>query len=247
MGRLKNWAYRPFERQRNKGLTVPDYFVSALLGDTLTSPSAPTKKLTKAGGGQVYTTAPVRRVAIDNGYWADLMTRDQAAIDYTDVWLWDWDVLLTGPATIIQRRVPTGLAWHIDNMYFFVNAIGGIGGLGTILLPPTAVADWLILRVFVSSSQLKYAAWENLLNDQADPKVSFPFLNDRIGPRQAKFGVTLYEGEVIRAYIQTRQQPNPLPPEPPPYPIRNVGFRFMGIEGPKAELDDYLRWKRWKQ
>jgi hypothetical protein len=242
MGRLKDWAYRPFHRQRGLGLAVPDYYISSLVDDTFT---IPTSVPLNSGGSKPYIPAPVQRVAIDNGYWSQLMPRDQVALDVTDVWQWDWDTILTGPVTILQRKVPNGLAWHLDNMYFFANAIGGVGGIGNILLPPAALSYWIILRVFVSSSQLKYESWENILVNMADPKVSFPFLNDRIGPREANFGVTLYEGEFIRAYLQTRRLPAPLPPEPPPYPLRSIGFRFMGIEGSKAMVDDYLRRKRW--
>lgn len=242
MGRLKDWAFKPFDKSRYKGVTVPDYVEDLSgFGPPAVTVSRPGNALQK----QKYSTGAAQKVVIDNGFWAGLMPRSQPAIDYTDIWEWDWDTLISGPVTVVERRVPYGLAWHIDNMYFFVNAIGGVGGIGTIMLPPAAVADWLIIRVFVSSSQLKYEAWEGLLNQFADPKVSFPFLNDRIGPREAKFGVTLYEGETIRATVQTRLQPNPLPPEPPPYAIRGVGFRFMGIEAPKLEMDDYLQRKKW--
>jgi hypothetical protein len=245
MGRLQDMMLRPFERARYRGTIVPDYVSATLLDEVMRSPGGPPPK---AGGGRAYVSnAPrdVKKVAIDNGFWAQLMPRDQSVIDVTDEWPYDPDTLDTGPATIITRRVPRGQAWHIDNMYFFARALGGVGG--TILLGPADLAEYFLFRVFVSSSQLSYDSWEHIVGgpgDGTNPKASFPFLNDRIGSREAKFGVTLFEGEVIRALVQERTNIAGFPPNP--FALVSVGFRYMGVMAAKATIEDYLRLKKWE-
>lgn len=243
-GRLQNLLFRPFERARFRGVKVPDYVTTALLDSELKLPPGPPPK---AGGGRAYEVhkpSKVQPVAIDNGFWAQLMPRDQSVIDFTDEWPFDQDVISTGPATIISRRVPAGQAWYIDNLYFFSRALGGVGN--TLLLDPAALSQYYQFRVFTSSSQLRYEAWENIYGNPlgTNPKTSFPFLNDRIGPREAKFGVTLFEGERIQATVLARSNVVVFPPNP--YALISIGFRFMGLSASKAAIDDYLRRKKWE-
>lgn len=251
MGRLKDWVYRPFARQRFKGVTVPDYVAAAYLGDSFDVPApviespktsihSPLPLIKPAGGGRPYVSNQTKKVNIDNGFWADLMPRDQSAIDFTDAVVFDYNTLLNGPVTVMKRRVPRGRAWHVDNMYFFALALGGI--TGTFPLGPTDLWDFLALRLFINSSQLEYESWRDYFRvlQLPVPLASFPMLNDRVGNREAKFGVTLYEGESIRATIELRQTVFP-----PVVPIQTVHFRFMGLEASKANMDDYLRRKKW--
>lgn len=230
-GRLKRLAYKPFDKQRYQGLTVPDYIIEEELA------AAAVRRPKPAGSGKEYKVSGptlAKNVNIDNGYFSPLMPRYQTAIDHTDDWLYDADDVAAGQITIMSRRVPDGLAWHIDNLYFFATALGG--PFGVYLLDSGDLINYFTLRVFTSSSQLSYTAWERLA---PLPITSFPFLNDRIGPREAKFGLTLYEGEIIRATIDSRQAGIPIPA------LRSIGFRFMGIEGPKNDLQDYLELKQW--
>jgi hypothetical protein len=121
-------------------------------------------------------------------------------------------------------------------------ALGGIGA-GTYLVNPVALFNSLVFTVFVNSSQLAYTAYPTS-GFGANTVTSFPFLNDRIGPREAKFGVTLFGGELIRAEARARIDAfgnTNVPTEA----ITTLGFRFMGISGSRAMMEDYLRLKRW--
>lgn len=229
MGRLKDLLYSPYQGQRYKGVTVPelDWVTAGLTGDFITARTTPS----------LITPVPtVEKVAVDNGYYAQLMQRQMGAIDITDQWTWDPDTLSTGPVTILSKVVPDGLAWHIDNMYFFASALGG--PLGTVLLGPAVFNLVLLMKVATSSSQLNYENSARLF--PALPKSSFPFLNDRIGPREGKFGITLYGGEYIRATVEQA-----VAGVLPAAAVSTIGFRIMGIEAAKNDMQDYLELKRW--
>jgi hypothetical protein len=244
MGRLWDIATRPFNRERYKGTVIPDYVTQVLLGDALSlrptpSPSAPQVQLTTSPR----LTQTTRKVAVDNGFWSPLMPADQVAIDYTEEVPYSWALLATrGLVTVFQRRVPYGMAWYVDNFYFFARSLGGVGN--PVLLPPAALMGSILMRVFTSKSQLSYGTISSDTVGLIPQEASVPFLNDRIGPREAKFGITLFGGDVIRAYIQTASRPNVVP-VPPPFPITTIGFRMMGLQGAKNDIEDYLRWKKW--
>jgi hypothetical protein len=228
MGRLRDKLRNPFERRRQKGELIADHVAPCLEPMPLTREVRPR-----------YTqpTLPPKPVHIDNGYWSQLMSRRHSAIDYSEVKAVDYDLLATGPILITSRRVPSGQAWYIDNLYFFARALGGFG---TVLLPPEALMDYFVFTVSTPSSQMEYQSWRNLIQVNVDPVTSFPFLNDRIGPREAKFGITLYEGEYIQALYQLRVKSLA---DVIPYALKDIGFRFMGIQAAKEEIEAYLEEK----
>jgi hypothetical protein len=173
------------------------------------------------------------------------MPRDLSIIDYTEE-ISVPDVAAsfqTGPVTVLKRVVPSGLGWHIDNFYFFARAMGGWydpDGGGGVIVGPEALQAYFLFQVFTSSSQLNYEAYPET-QPVVVQKTTMPFLNDRIGPREAKFGITLFEGERIQATVRVRGLPN-FQPSPA---LLAIGFRIMGIEAPKADVEDYLRLKKW--
>jgi len=239
MSRLWDIASRPFNQLRYRGDVIPDYVVAARIGDVLATTPKP---IAVAAHVSPIDTTPAKKVVVDNGYFAQLMLRDQTVIDYTDEQNFDWPVLAAGGTIqILSRTVPEGRAWHIDNLYFFARALGGVGG--SILLGPDALIENVVLTVFVSSSQLGYEAY-NSEYWGVNALTSFPFLNDRIGPREAKFGITLFGGEVIRAKVRARIG-NGGGTNPPTYAVMKIGFRCMGVQGSRAEMEDYLSLKRW--
>lgn len=237
MSRLWEIASRPFDQFRYRGDAIPDYVISTYIGDVLTT----TPKPIALNPQPVEAPSPKVTVNIDNGYWAGLMPRDQTVIDFTDEQFFDWATLAAGGTQIlIDKTVPQGRAWHIDNMYFFAKALGGAGEF---LLGPEDLSSSLIFTVFTSSSQLGYEAYATT-GLGVNTITSFPFLNDRIGPREAKFGVTLFAGEVIRAQVRARIAAGGFV-IPPTYAVTRLGFRFMGVQGSRAAVEDYLRLKAW--
>lgn len=230
MGLIKDWAYKPFHRQRYKGYTIPDYLTAGIaLVDGAPAISIVPKLIS------VPITPPTHTL-LDNGFYAPLAPRDKVFIDFTDEWDFVLATLQSGVVTILERTVPDGMAWYIDNLYFFCRAVGGLAG--NVLLGPSALYTTMALRCFVSSSQLKYSAFP--ANAADNLTTTFPFLNDRVGAREAKFGIVLMEGETIRAVAELRD-----PLIPPPQPVVSLGFRFMGFERSKLEIDDALRRVPW--
>ena len=175
-------------------------------------------------------------VDIDNGYYGRLASAHQSFIDFSDIVDYDHATLLNGPITIGEWFVPDGLAWYIDNLYFIATALWG--PTGNSILGPGDIVPWVALEVFTTSSQLEYTGFESFA---PLPITSFPLLNDRIGAREAVFGFTLYEGDSIRATFSMRQVAVPI------IPIRQIGFRFMGIGSSKSEIEDYLELKQWSR
>jgi hypothetical protein len=229
-GRLKRLAYKPFDKQRYRGLTVPAYIIEAELESSVIR-----KKTTGESKPYINLEEKAKTVNVNNGFYSPLAPRYQTFIDYSDDWVYDHDVIQSGEVSILSKTVPNGLAWYVDNMYFFASAIGG--PMGFMLLDSIALAPYITLQVFTSSSQLTYTSFERI--GPQLPITSFPFLNDRIGSREAKFGITLYEGESIRAVINPRQAAVPIPA------VVTIGFRFMGIQAAKNDIEDYLEAKRW--
>jgi hypothetical protein len=234
VSRVKDWFFKPFDRHRDTSYLRVDPVIASHLGTAprlATTPEHRRRKQLYADGGRV------RKVDINNGYWGGLMPRDVSVIDKTFEIAFDWANLLTGPLTVLRERVPSGRAWHIDNFYFYARVVAGINN--NILLGPAALIDLLGFKVYTSSSQLSYDTWGDNV-PIGFPRATFPFLNDRIGPREAKFGVTLFEGEIIRASTQLKQATVPVPA------IEAIGFRFGGVEGSKATIEDMLSLKEWE-
>jgi hypothetical protein len=229
MGRIKDLAYRPFERQRYKGYTTPEYVESGRWFPDENPVIGPAK-------APAPPPPPPVAMNINNGFYAPLAPRDKVFVDFTDEWDFNLATLQLGIVTIAEHTVPDGMAWYIDNLYFFARAVGGLAG--NVLLGPSALYTTIALRCFVSSSQLKYAAFPATAADGII--TTFPFLNDRVGSREAEFGITLFEGETIRAVAELRDVA-----VPPPAPIVSIGFRFMGFERSKDEIEGALRLKRW--
>lgn len=238
MGKLKNKANDLLIKARTKSQGFLDE-LSQDYAENRTIPRhyLPPKK--KSG---------VIRSVIENLYYGPLAQRDQTFIDYSDVLPFVYTDFfqgaLLGSVQIMTRTVPPGQAWYIDDLYFWATALGGI--TNNVMLGPTALIPYFIFTVdFSGNGQVKYDELGNLLGPYpTEPRGIFPFLNDRVGSRQAKFGITLFETETITANVRLRPGAGP-PPPPPPAAISYLGFRFMGIETPKAYVEEMLRRRRW--
>jgi len=229
VGKLRDKALRPLNRARDKSQKAFDEALQDIDLRPIDSRFMPPKR-----------DKDVRRVITENGYFGVLPQRDQTQIDFSDLVPFDYDALLLGDTVIMNQQVPAGQAWFIDSMYFYATALGGI--TNSIILDAGALFPYLIFQVYTSSGQLNVNGLPTLAG--VDPQIqqprgTFPLLNDRVGSRQAVFGITMLEGETIRATARLRTPPVPVVPA-----VNRLGFRFAGIECPKPVLDEYLRRRR---
>lgn len=118
---------------------------------------------------------------------------------------------------IANYVVPENRTLIIDNVYFFATPI--FGGFG--LIPPGVIEGSVqcffeignIVPVDISTVRVQAGL-------AADSRAYFPFLNDRVGAREAMFSIYVKSGREVVAYYMNRAIPA--------IPVSSIGVRFVG-------------------
>lgn len=174
---------------------------------------------------------------ITQGFWAEAPAFRIQYLDLTQQVAFNFQQALTGPVAILTATVPPGRIWLIDDFYFFAKRPDPFPRL----IPPGEMEDQLLLEVrFEGSNNIEYSFTFVDPTNVARAFPTMPFVNDRLGAREQRFGLWLVEGETVRATYR-------MPPGavvPPATPIQDLGFRMMATQTERAYAESVMEEQR---
>ncbi|MHC4119756.1 MAG: hypothetical protein ACYSWO_19840 [Planctomycetota bacterium] len=133
---------------------------------------------------------------------------------------------------IFEKQIPDDRTFVIDDVYFYATPLVGTG------LIPEGTIEGAVETYFEVGNVVPVEIGSERTQTAVVPerRAYFPFLNDRVGPREVTFSVYAKRGSVITAYYINRFAP--------PVPIRTIGIRLEGWLIDSNAIEEILEQQR---
>jgi len=155
-----------------------------------------------------------KRVRLVKDFYSDLP--DELVIDQEYVSEVEHDLTLDRRFPILTQTIPDNRTLIIDNVLFFAKEAFGTG------LIPTGVIEGAVQCFFEVGEVVPVEIRSQRVQAglPAENRAYFPFMNDRVGPRESTFSLYAKSGRELTAYYINRVVS--------PVPIRTIGVRVEG-------------------